>query len=75
MRIKMKWTLMAAMLLTAACGSEIAITKVTPAKGNRLGGENVTIQGAGFNDGAVVSFAGIEAVTTFVGETELQAHH
>ena len=51
----------------------LSIGNLQPAFGQPGGGQTITIRGSGFQAGAVASFGGIQAATTFVDEDTLTA--
>ncbi len=54
-------------------GSELTVQSILPVEGDAAGGEEVTVSGTGFVDGATVFFGDTEAATTFVSSTQLDA--
>ena len=50
----------------AGSPAQVTVTSVSPAAGSLNGGTNVTISGAGFNNGAIVTFGGSMATTIAV---------
>lgn len=56
-----------------AGASAPVVTSVSPTSGSAAGGTSVTINGANFVSGSIVSFGALSATTTFEGERRLTA--